>query len=73
MGLGALTYVLLYNPQTLETRPAFNLLTASVPAVVVAAVAHLLLTALLVRRAGQGGYAPAVPTAASGRARGEEV
>src|SRR3712207_507878 len=28
MGLGALTYVLLYNPPTLETRPAFNLLTA---------------------------------------------
>ncbi len=73
MGLGALTYVLLYNPQTLETRPAFNLLTASVPAVVVAAVAHLLLTALLVRRSGQGGYAPALPGAAVGRARGEDV
>lgn len=73
MGLGALTYVLLYNPQTLETRPAFNLLTASVPAVVVAAVAHLLLTALLVRRAGQGGYAPAAPAAAVGRGRGEDV
>ena len=73
MGLGALTYVLLYNPQTLETRPAFNLLTASVPAVVVAAVAHLLLTALLVRRAGKGGYAPAVPGAAVSRARGEDV
>lgn len=55
-GLGAVTYVLLYNPQTLETRPAFNLLTASVPAFVVAAVAHVLLTALVVRRAGQGGY-----------------
>ncbi|SFO78255.1 nucleobase:cation symporter-1, NCS1 family [Geodermatophilus dictyosporus] len=63
-GLGALTYVLLYNPQTLETRPAFDLLTASVPAVVVAAVAHLLLTALLVRRAGRGGYdAPPAPVA----------
>jgi nucleobase:cation symporter-1, NCS1 family len=67
--LGALTYVLLYNPQTLETRSAFNLLTASVPAVVVAAVAHVLLTALLVRRAGHGGYdaAPAAPVA--GRSR----
>ncbi|MGH3358314.1 MAG: purine-cytosine permease family protein [Nocardioidaceae bacterium] len=54
--LGATSYVLLYNPQTLETRPAFNWLTASIPAVVVAAVAHILLTAAINRRAGRGGY-----------------
>ena len=54
--LGAGTYVLLYNPQTLETRPAFNWITASVPAVVLAAVAHLVLTAVLNKKAGRGGY-----------------
>ena len=71
MGLGALTYVLLYNPQTLETRSAFNLLTASVPAVVVAAVAHVLLTALLVRRSGRGGYDATAPELVTDRSRGE--
>ncbi|MCG5219414.1 cytosine permease [Streptosporangium sp. KLBMP 9127] len=45
--LGAVTYVSLYNPQTLSTRPAFHLITASVPAVVVAAAAHLVLSRLL--------------------------
>jgi NCS1 family nucleobase:cation symporter-1 len=68
-GLGALTYVLLYNPQTLETRSAFNLLTASVPAFVVAALVHVVLTALVVRRAGQGGY----DTAEAGRSRQESA
>ncbi|PZG14596.1 purine-cytosine permease family protein [Nonomuraea aridisoli] len=52
--LGAIAYVWLYNPQTLATQPAFNVLTASVPAVVVAALTHLLLTRLLNR--GRGGY-----------------
>jgi NCS1 family nucleobase:cation symporter-1 len=56
MALGAVTYVALFNPQTLETRPAFDYLTASVPAVVVAGAAHLALTALLHRRSGRGGY-----------------
>lgn len=54
--LGASTYVFLYNPQTLATHAAFNWLTASVPAVVVAGALHLLLTPLLNRRAGRGGY-----------------
>ncbi|MFD0662122.1 purine-cytosine permease family protein [Thermocatellispora tengchongensis] len=52
-GLGAVAYVALYNPQTLATQPAFEVLTASVPAVVVAALAHLLLTAVLNRRRGE--------------------
>ncbi len=55
-GLGALTYIALYNPQTLETKSAFNLLTASVPAVVVAGVSHLVLSAVLSKRSGHGGY-----------------
>ncbi|MGV9595604.1 purine-cytosine permease family protein [Streptosporangium sandarakinum] len=48
--LGAAAYVVLYNPQTLDTLPAFNWLTASVPAVVVAAVAHIVLSRVLNRR-----------------------
>lgn len=56
MALGAITYVVLYNPQTLQTRAAFDYVTASVPAVVVAGVVHLVLTAVLHRRAGRGGY-----------------
>jgi NCS1 family nucleobase:cation symporter-1 len=56
VGLGALTFIVLYNPITLETHGAFTLLTASVPAVVVAGVVHVVLTVLLVRRTGQGGY-----------------
>lgn len=56
MALGAGTYVLLYNPQTLDTHPLFNWLTASVPAVVVAAVAHAVLTVVLNKRTGAGGY-----------------
>ncbi|RJK96408.1 purine-cytosine permease family protein [Vallicoccus soli] len=60
-GLGALTYVLLYNPQTLDTRSAFAFVTASVPAVLVAGVGHLVLSWLLNLRAGRGGYAPADP------------
>lgn len=72
VGLGALTFVLLYNPITLETRGAFTLLTASVPAVVVAAVVHVALTVLLVRRAGQGGYdeAAGAPPAAEASRQG---
>ena len=56
--LGAAAYILLYNPQTLETREAFNWFTASVPAVVVAAVSHVVLTTLLNKRSGKGGYDP---------------
>lgn len=53
--LGTVTYVLLYNPQTLRTGAAFDYLTASVPAAVVGAVAHLVLTRAL-HRGGRGGY-----------------
>lgn len=54
---GVGTYLWLYNPMTLETEPLFNWMTASVPAVVVAFVLHLLLTPLLnSAKSGRGGY-----------------
>lgn len=46
-GLGAAVYVFLYNPQTLETHAAFSVVTASVPAVIVAGTAHLLLSLVI--------------------------
>ncbi|MGM1028985.1 MAG: purine-cytosine permease family protein [Actinomycetota bacterium] len=45
--LGAAFYLWLYNPITLETQAAFSVITASLPAAIVAAVAYLLLTRLL--------------------------
>ncbi|MFA4842070.1 MAG: cytosine permease, partial [Agrococcus sp.] len=45
--LGAVFYLWLYNPITLETQAAFSVITASLPAAIVAAVAYLLLTRLL--------------------------
>jgi NCS1 family nucleobase:cation symporter-1 len=53
---GAVTYALLLNPVTYEPVPAFGLLTASLPAVAVAGVLHYVLTQVLVRRLGKGGY-----------------
>ncbi|MFV0461518.1 MAG: purine-cytosine permease family protein [Actinomycetales bacterium] len=55
-GLGAATYVFLYNPQTLQTHEAFTWLTASIPAVVVAGLTHVVLTLATYRRVGRGGY-----------------
>jgi NCS1 family nucleobase:cation symporter-1 len=54
---GFLTYVLILNPQTLESRGAFELFTASVPSLVVGAGVHLVLTKLVVQPLGWGGYA----------------
>ncbi len=65
--LGAAVYVMLYNPQTLQTQPLFNWLTASVPAVVVAGVTHLLLTAVINRSRGLGGYDATSETPADAR------
>ncbi len=47
--LGAAFYLWLYNPITLETQAAFSVITASLPAAVVAAIVYLLLTRLLHR------------------------
>lgn len=53
---GAATYALLLNPVSYQPVPAFDLLTASAPAAVVAGGLHYLLTRLVVRPAGKGGY-----------------
>lgn len=48
--LGAVFYLWLYNPITLETQAAFSVITASLPAAIVAAVAYLLLNRVLHRK-----------------------
>ncbi|WP_347754770.1 cytosine permease [Agrococcus sp. ProA11] len=47
---GAVFYLWLYNPITLETQAAFSVITASLPAAIVAAVAYLLLTRVIYRK-----------------------
>jgi nucleobase:cation symporter-1, NCS1 family len=49
LAIGAIFYLWLYNPITLETQPAFSVLSATLPAAVVAAIAYLVLTPLLYR------------------------
>lgn len=57
LGLGSLTYILLYNPVSLEQYvPGFEYLSASMPAFVVAGIVYLVLTAVWVKRSGRGGY-----------------
>lgn len=53
---GAATYSLLLNPVSYEPSAAFRYTTASVPAFLVAGLAHYLLTRLIVQRMGMGGY-----------------
>lgn len=53
---GALTYSLLLNPVSYEPSAVFRYTTASLPAFVVAGVVHYVLTSLVVRRRGLGGY-----------------
>ncbi|MFT4775254.1 MAG: NCS1 family nucleobase:cation symporter-1 [Pontimonas sp.] len=54
---GSIVYLWLYNPTTLETQEIFSLVTASIPAVVVALVLHLVLTPLFnSKKSGRGGY-----------------
>lgn len=48
--VGAVFYLWLYNPITLETQTAFSVITASLPAAIVAAVAYLLLHRVLHRK-----------------------
>ncbi|GEK79083.1 cytosine permease [Agrococcus baldri] len=47
---GAAFYLWLYNPITLETQAVFAVITASLPAAIVAAIVYLLLSRLLHRR-----------------------
>lgn len=57
---GAVTYSLLLNPVTYEPSGLFRYTTASLPAFLVAGLVHYVLTVLVVRRRGLGGY-PARP------------
>jgi nucleobase:cation symporter-1, NCS1 family len=56
MAAGVVTYLYLLNPQSYAIREPFSFIGASLPAAVVAAVVHAVLTVALVRRAGKGGY-----------------
>ena len=56
MAAGVVTYLYLLNPQTYVIREPFSFLGASLPAALVAAVVHAVLTVTLIRRAGRGGY-----------------
>lgn len=65
VALGALTYYLLLNPVTFAAAAIFTYTTASLPAFLVTAVTHALLTVLWVRPAGKGGYRPDTRTGTS--------
>ena len=54
--LGSITYVLMMNPQTLETNPLFLYLSASIPSLLVAAGVHAAGTIVVNRRMGKGAY-----------------
>lgn len=55
---GAGTYAALLNPVTYEPSEVFRYTTASLPAFLVAAAVHYVLTQLVVRPRGMGGYRP---------------
>lgn len=56
MAAGVGTYLYLLNPQSYAIHDPFSFIGASLPAAAVAAVVHVLLTMLVVRPAGRGGY-----------------
>jgi NCS1 family nucleobase:cation symporter-1 len=56
MVAGCVTYLYLLNPLTYVSRSPYDFTTASLPAVLVAAVVHVLATRLIVKAAGKGGY-----------------
>jgi NCS1 family nucleobase:cation symporter-1 len=53
---GVGTYLYLLNPQSYVIREPFSFIGASLPAAVAAALVYGLVTVLLVRRSGRGGY-----------------
>jgi NCS1 family nucleobase:cation symporter-1 len=53
---GAVVYVLILNPSTLDSAPVFGLATASLPATAASFLIHIALTRLAVIPAGKGGY-----------------
>jgi len=56
MAAGVGTYLYLLNPQSYAIREPFSYIGASLPAALVAALVHVLLTMLFIKRAGRGGY-----------------
>jgi len=56
MAVGVSTYLYLLNPITYVTRDPFPLFGASVPAALAAAIAYALVTVLVVKPLGKGGY-----------------
>jgi nucleobase:cation symporter-1, NCS1 family len=56
MAAGCGTYMYLLNPVTYVSHSPYEYLTASLPTVVIAGAVHALITTLLVRSAGKGGY-----------------
>jgi NCS1 family nucleobase:cation symporter-1 len=61
MAAGCATYVYLLNPMTYESHGPFRFLTASLPAVFVAACLFIAITVLYVVPAKRGGYGPKPP------------
>ncbi|MHA7155706.1 purine-cytosine permease family protein [Arthrobacter sp. TMN-50] len=53
---GAVFYVWIYNPITLETQPLFNVISASLPAAVVGGIVYWILAVVFYKRRGIGGY-----------------
>ncbi|MCA0275431.1 MAG: cytosine permease [Proteobacteria bacterium] len=56
LATGFIVYVMIFNPQTLASIPAFKYLTASVPSCLAAGVVHYVLTRLFAHGAGWGNY-----------------
>ncbi len=56
MVAGFLTYLYLLNPISYESHSPYEYLTASLPTAVVSALVYLVVTALVVKPAGKGGY-----------------
>lgn len=67
VAVGSVFYLWVYNPITLETQPLFAWATASVPAVVIAILCHLVLSQLLYARRGLGAYGRADAFAGAGK------
>ena len=56
LATGFIVYVMIFNPQTLASMPAFKYMTASVPSCLAAGVVHHVLTRLFAHGAGWGNY-----------------
>ncbi|WP_395448314.1 purine-cytosine permease family protein [Aminobacter sp. UC22_36] len=56
LAIGFIVYVMIFNPQTLASVPAFKYLTASVPSCLAAGCVHYVLTRLFARGRGWGLY-----------------